>query len=363
MSATEEAPLPGAADVAPPRVSRDAALSAIRLFLGREPLDEEELEFHRGHANLDSVRRAFSQTREFERFLETGRPGRPYAAPLFLLRPPASPGVAWRFAPPTLAEPVCQLCTEAQLAEPAFEAWCHALGLIPNPHRKTWEFCFIVAAMQRAGVLRPGARALGFGVGREPLPALLARRGVEVVATDAPVDVVEDQGWGSTGQHAEGLDALSRPDILPDEALRRSVSFRAVDMNAIPADLAGFDACWSSCCFEHLGSIEHGLRFVENSLETLKPGGVAVHTTEFNLSSNDATLEVPGLSIFRKRDMEALLGRLAAAGHKPWPLNLHPGSGEMDQHVDLPPFALPHLKLQVDRYVTTSIGLVVEKAR
>ena len=321
------------------------------------------MEFHRGHANLESVRRAFAQTREFEWFLDAVRAGRPYAAPLFLLRPPASPGVAWRFAPPTLAEPVCQLCTEGQFTEPAFEAWCSALALAPNPHRKTWEFCFIAAALQRAGVLRPGARALGFGVGKEPLPALLARRGVEVVATDAPACVVASQGWVSTGQHAEGLDALSRPDILPDEALRRAVSFRAVDMNDIPGDLSGFDACWSSCAFEHLGSIDHGLRFFENSLATLRPGGVAVHTTEFNLSSNDATLDTPSLSIFRKRDMEALLGRLAAAGHKAWPLNLHPGNGEMDQHIDLPPFALPHLKLQVDRYVTTSIGLVVEKAR
>lgn len=355
---------PGLAlDGGPPRVSREAALWAIRLFVGREPLDDDELEFHRGHTDLESVRRAFAQTIEFERFLDTVRLRRPYAAPLFLLRPPRSTLFGWRFAPPTLAEPVCQLCTEGQLTEPAYAAWCRALALAPNPHRKTWEFCFIAAALEAAGLLRPGARALGFGVGTEPLPALFAQRGVDVVATDAPPCLVGTQGWASTGQHAEGLEALSRPAILPDERLRAAVSFRAVDMNAVPEDLVGFDFCWSSCAFEHLGSIEHGLRFVERSLETLKPGGLAVHTTEFNVSSNDETLETPSLSVFRKQDIEALLDRLAAAGHRPRPLNLHPGHGEMDQHVDLPPFALPHLKLKLARYVTTSIGLVVEKAR
>lgn len=344
-----------------PRVSRDAAVWAIRLFLGREPRDEAEIELHRGHHTLESLRRGFAQTHEFENFLDSLRDGAEYRAPLFLLQPPVSRSIEWRFAPPSLAMPVSQLCTQDQLTEVAFDLWCRALGLSPNPHRKTWEFCYIAAVMDAAGLLRPGVRALGFGVGQEPLPALLARRGVQVLATDAPSSIVEVQGWASTGQHAAGLEALNRPGILPFEELQRQVSFRPVDMNAIPEDLRGFDVCWSSCAFEHLGSIEHGLRFFEASLQTLKPGGLAVHTTEFNLSSNDATLETPGLSLFRKRDIEDLLLRLAAAGHKVWPLNLHPGTGEMDRHIDLPPFALPHLKLKVARYVTTSIGLVVQR--
>lgn len=99
----------------------------------------------------------------------------------------------------------------------------------------------------------------------------------------------------------------------------------------------------------------------EQSLKTLRPGGLAVHTTEFNLSSNDATFEHPTLSLFRKRDIEDLYARLIAAGHKVWPLNLHPGTGPADAHIDLPPYGTPHLKLEVASYVTTSIGLVVEK--
>jgi hypothetical protein len=88
-----------------------------------------------------------------------------------------------------------------------------------------------------------------------------------------------------------------------------------------------------------------------------------VHTTEFNLDSNDATFESAGLSIYRKRDIEALFARLVARGHEVWALNTHPGYGEIDQIVDLPPFsrALPHLKVEVCAITATSIGLVVRR--
>jgi len=343
------------------QVSRDAAIWAIRLFLGREARDEAEITLHRSHNSLESLRTGFAQTVEFASFLRQIDAAEGYRLPLFLLQPPEDPAIPAAFAPPSLATPQSQLCTGGQLQEPAYALWCRALDLVPNQHRKTWEFCYIAAVLDAAGALREGRRALGFGVGREPLPAFLARRGVSVTATDAPPDVIESQGWATTNQHAEGIEALERPNLVASETLRRLVSFRAVDMNAIPADLTGFDICWSACALEHLGSIRNGLQFIEASLETLRPGGIAVHTTEFNLSSNRETIEVPDLCLFRKVDIESLCSRLVAAGHQILPLNLHPGHLPVDEHIDLPPFGLPHLKVQVARYVTTSIGLVIRK--
>ena len=345
------------------KVEREAALWAIRLFLGREPHDEAELQFHRGHPHLESLRTGFAMTGEFQEFLGRlkGVPGGAYAAPLFLLEPPAFPGIAHLFAPPSITAPVSQLCTQAQMTDPAYYAWCDAIGLPHDPHRKCWEFIWIAAVLQRAGLLRDGARGLGFGCGSEPLPACFAARGVEIMATDAPPEIIDGQGWDTTGQHAAGLDPMRRPALISNELFEQRVRFRPADMNAIPADLQGFDFCWSACAYEHLGSIEHGLRFFEESMRTLRPGGLAVHTTEFNLTSNDRTFESQVLSIFRKRDFEELLRRLIAAGHTPWPLNLHPGTGPMDVHIDLPPYGLPHLKLQIMEYACTSIGLVVQK--
>jgi hypothetical protein len=134
-------------------------------------------------------------------------------------------------------------------------------------------------------------------------------------------------------------------------------------MNAIPSDLRDYDFCWSACCYEHLGSIRMGLDFLHNCLATLKPGGVSVHTTEFNLSSNAKTLEAPELVIFRKQDFETVIAELVSAGHTVEPLNLWPGTTPVDEHIDLPPYGATHLKLELQGYCTTSIGLIVTKKK
>jgi hypothetical protein len=345
-------PDPVLADPLPPANSSDkllpaeAVVWAFRLLLGRDP-DRVELRTHRRHASPEALRK-------------TLRP-EGYAAPLWLLAPPASPTVPWRLEPPRLSAPTSQLCTAGQFDEPDYAGWCATIGELPRPHRKQWEFCWILSVMRAADLIRSGTRMLGFGVGQEPLPSMLAANGVSVLATDAPPDLVNDMGWNSTSQHAAGLMQLYHLRLVDEASFRERVEFRPVDMNDIPRDLRGFDACWSSCCFEHLGSIDHGLDFVENSLETLRPGGLAVHTTEFNLGSNETTLETPGLSIFRRRDIERLLERLAARGHVVWPLNLHPGDAPLDAHIDVPPYALPHLKIEAEGQVTTSFGLVVQR--
>ena len=132
-------------------------------------------------------------------------------------------------------------------------------------------------------------------------------------------------------------------------------------MNNVPAELRGFDFCWSACAFEHLGSIRKGLDYLHASLEPLRPGGVSVQTTEFNLLSNSGTVETPGLSIFRKEDIEEVIHELTAEGHMVEPLNLWPGASPVDEHIDLPPYTAIHLKLALAGYQTTSIGLIITK--
>ena len=134
-------------------------------------------------------------------------------------------------------------------------------------------------------------------------------------------------------------------------------------MRAIPTELTGFDFCWSACSLEHLGTLEAGLAFVERSLATLRPGGIAVHTTEFNLSSDDRTpMEGPTV-LFRRRDMLDLAARLEAAGHQVAAFDLDPGTGVLDEYVDLPPFLdEPLLRLAFREFTTTSIALIIRAA-
>jgi hypothetical protein len=262
-------------------------------------------------------------------------------------------------------------CREADLALPSFEHWAEAIrpgwdgertapGVIR--HRKLWEWLFIIQALDERGMLEPGRTGLGFGVGTEPLVSYFAGRGCRVVATDLDPLEAEAVGWDQTNQYAGSIDGLNPYGLCDGAQFRARTSFRVVNMNAIPADLRNFDFNWSSCAFEHLGSIDLGIRFVTEQMETLRPGGVAVHTTEFNIGSNEATVEAGGTVIFRRRDIEEMAARLRRAGHHV-ECDFSAGESEADRHVDVEPYTTTHLRVSLGGYVTTSFGLIVEKGQ
>ena len=76
---------------------------------------------------------------------------------------------------PTFPGLISQACTDAQLRTAAYRAWGDRLR-VPQiyVHRKQWEWFYIAQALEESGVVRPGARGLGFGVGNEPLPSWMA---------------------------------------------------------------------------------------------------------------------------------------------------------------------------------------------
>ncbi|MGR4870360.1 hypothetical protein ACIPRI_16065 [Variovorax sp. LARHSF232] len=212
-----------------------------------------------------------------------------------------SPDPSWSQAPQESPFFAYSNCQAADFYHPRFIALCKLIGERPRFHRKQWEWVFVLHKLLESGVIKAGARGLVFGVGREPLPATFASLNAFVTATDAPLDMPTATSWTTTNQHSASLDALAYPEIVPTDKLRQHVVHDYCDMNAIDPKFRGFDFNWSSCCFEHLGSLEVGVQFVINAVEkTLRPGGVAVHTTEFNVSSNEQTLEVGETVIYRK---------------------------------------------------------------
>jgi hypothetical protein len=238
--------------------------------------------------------------------------------------------------------------------------WLGSLGIPPVVSRKEWEHVAIWRALDAAGQLAPGKRALGFGVGREPLVAAFAAKGVDVVATDLPVTDSRATHWLSTAQYSLESADLRNPRLCPDEAFSERVSVRPVDMNAIPDDLVGFDVVWSACAFEHLGSIEAGLSFVERAMECLAPGGIAVHTTEFNLDSDEDTLEKGPTVVYRQRDLDELRQRLALKGHAMSPFAVGAKTGVFDYLIDTPPYHFGSLIVRLGKHRITSAVLVVQ---
>ena len=107
------------------------------------------------------------------------------------------------------------------------------------------------------------------------------------------------------------------------------------------------------------------MQFVINAVEkTLRVGGVAVHTTEFNLSSDHETVETGITVIYRRRDIDELVQRLRDRGHLVKPFIVAPDNHYWDFHVDVLLYSQePHLKLVLGQYVATSAGIVVQRGR
>lgn len=240
------------------------------------------------------------------------------------------------------------------------------INMIHHPlcwQRKLWEWVFVMHHLLESGAVKKGSKGLVFGVGSERLPSLFASFGAKITATDAPPDIGIGSGWQDSNQFANNLEMLHYPEIVDRDSFYKNVTYRSCDMNNIDTDFNDYDFNWSSCCFEHLGSIEAGLQFIVNAVEnTLKVGGVAVHTTEFNLSSNEETVTEGGTVIFRKRDIETLITNLRQRGHEVYPLSVAPNTHFHDFHVDVPPFLNnPHLKMLLGDHTTTSMGIVIKR--
>jgi hypothetical protein len=262
---------------------------------------------------------------------------------------------------PSFATPISQACTYRQIRDAAYERWCATLAMPHLCHRKQWEWCYIAQVLATAGMNRAGRRGLGFGVGTEPLVAYFASTASAIVATDLAADASAARRWAETGQHAHAASELNRDGLCADEQFRELVTFRPVDMNAVPDDLEGFDFTWSSCALEHLGDLDAGIRFFLRQIDCLRPGGVGVHTTEYNVSSNNATVANGHTVLYRRRDIEELAREIARRGHS-MEVTFGLGTEPADRHIDREPWSNTHLKIASGGYVVTSFGLVVTKA-
>ncbi len=253
-------------------------------------------------------------------------------------------------------------CTKLAMSSLEFKNWIKLMRHNYILHRKLWEWCFIAQVLREHGMLISGKSGLGFGVGTDPLTSLFASFGARILATDLDTGEAAAAGWVATSQHGDNKNMLNMRGICGEQEFKDLVDFEFANMNDIPERYKErFDFVWSSCCLEHLGSIENGAQFILNSISCLRPGGIAVHTTEFNVSSDLETIETGPTVLFRKKDIEQVIENLRNLGchiRMDWDC----GDQPEDYYVDIPPYSrTPHLKLRIAQYTVTSIGLVIIK--
>ena len=232
-------------------------------------------------------------------------------------------------------------------------------------NRKLWEFVYIVHALEENGMLADGRKGLGFAVGEEPLPSYFAAKGVSVLATDLSIESETAALWAQTGQNALGdISKLFNPNIVTKAKFDENVTYMDLDMNHIPDDIGQFDFCWSSCAIEHVGSLELSKQFLKNMIKVLKPRGIAVHTTEFNISSDEETIETGSSVMYRRKDFEEIQEWMNDNNCE-ITLSFKRTQKEADMYVPIPPYPggdeRNHLNLIIDRFVCTSYALLIKK--
>jgi len=229
-------------------------------------------------------------------------------------------------------------------------------------HRKLWEYVYILQALFLQGMLEPGKRGLGFAVGTEPLSAVFAKNGIKVTASDLDESNTVANQWKTHDAHATGLSKLECPRVCDKDTFYENVSFIPIDMTNIPDDLGDYDFCWSSCAFEHLGTVQKGKEFIYNTLKLLKPGGVSVHTTEYNISSEESS-DIPYYAAFGKKFFDELRDEIESQGHFFAPLDYRLGNHPDDDYISVLENADNHFKLLNFKIVSTSIGITIVKSK
>lgn len=240
----------------------------------------------------------------------------------------------------------------------------HSAAQVDFVNRKFWEWCAIAQSLEDREMLQEGKRGLGFAVGTEPLAAYFANKGCKILATDLAPEVSE-KSWIDRNEHAASLNAVYYPELISRLDFDKNVSFQPADMRTL-SDLTGkYDFLWSSCALEHLGTLQAGIEYIMKSAQLLDVGGVAVHTTEFNVNSDDATVVEGPNVLYRKRDLEELSSMLRKDGFTLLGLDFDIGSHQYDIEYDTEPYmesGKPHIKLDISGYVSTSFLLVIERA-
>ena len=183
-----------------------------------------------------------------------------------------------------------------QVADLENEEWRNVLKEIKckidksNFHRKIWEYVQIIYCLKKLKFLTPQSICLAIGAGREPILYYLTYKVKKVYG----IDLYEGVFFG-------GEDESDIPTSVGKYAPFPYVEDKLILTRMDALDLKFpdnyFDFVFSASSIEHFGNKRRILRAIKEMYRVLKPGGVAVITTELKLNRFATTL--PGVRLFR----------------------------------------------------------------
>ena len=251
--------------------------------------------------------------------------------------------------------------------------------------RKVWEFAMLALFLEETGRLHDGTEALAIGAGDERIVFWLANRVGRVVATD----IYGEGDFAGREAEASMLDDPAAHAPYPYREERLEV--RWMDARSLDFPDASFDVAFSLSSIEHFGSPAEIACSAREMARVLRPGGHAFVVTEcfvrrhpLNAALVDFAVRAASLGrkrriatprrravvseVFTPRELASRIVRPSGLRlMQPLDLSLsteswqnlarsvaggvEPASGEF----------YPHVLLQADRSVFTSVCLPLEK--
>lgn len=244
------------------------------------------------------------------------------------------------------------VCRTTDAADAEWRRGYADLGFPADParfHRKIWEFNHALYGLRQLRRLAPEAEALGVGAGHEEVIYFLANRLKLVVATD----LYEDGFLGGEGQ----ADVLEHPaKYAPFPYREDHLQVRRMNGLALDAPDLRFDIVFCLSSIEHFGSLDDKQRALGEMFRVLKPGGVAVVTTEVVLNRLGR-----GHQYFQRDD---LLRIVEAAGFRlesPVDWRVEAEFAERPLALPMDVQTVPHVILRNFNTIYTSVALFLLK--
>ena len=230
---------------------------------------------------------------------------------------------------------------------------------VEQQHRKAWEVGMVIHALHRLGAITPTAEILGIGVAKEETISLLSPHIKRLFATDIYCNPDSWGDWHGTDLMIDASRFMSTPPYN-----RRRVVWQHVDGRSLPYEDNSFDAIFSCSSFEHFGSEADIRQAIGEACRVLKPGGVAVISTEFKISGPRdwfANVQLFDAARIQRVWLDGINWKLTS----PLDLTLDDTSYidfERSIHDEAyKTIAHPHIKLDNGEFKWTSINLTLKK--
>ena len=148
--------------------------------------------------------------------------------------------------------------------------------------RKGWEWTQCLYGLRELSMIKPTAKALGVGAGREPLLFYLADRISLVVGTD----LYGNTGWSTGGGHEADLRILEEQRrFCPRPFDSERLNLITMDGTRLGLVSQSFDFVWSLSSIEHFGGHKAARESIREMARVTKSDGVVVIATEFIIPS------------------------------------------------------------------------------